>query len=303
MQIGVQDSDITVETVPENPAPYQDVQINLSSFATDLNSSMIEWYSGNKVILAGYGKTSYSFKAQGPNTSTSIQVVITPSGSTTHITKSIAINPTEIDILWEGLDAYTPPFYRGKSFPSSEGLIRAVAIPNSNTIKSGKGNIVYNWRNGDSAAQSASGFNKDSYIFANNELNKKESISVTASSVDGKYRATEDADIPIVSPEMYFYEKSPTEGILYNKALSDDTFVSADEYSVVAAPYFLSLKGNESKYTYAWKINDADIDTPSKKIELTIRPSSRGGYATIDLSMENLSSLFQKVSKRLKLNL
>ena len=140
--------------------------------------------------------------------------------------------------------------------------------------------------------QSVSGYNKDSYNFSNNPLNKKEDITVLASSVDGKYSAEKNILIPIVSPKIIFYKKSPTEGVLYNQALVDGFFMAEDEMIVVAEPYFLALKGHEKSFSYNWEINGDKITTPSKKTEITISPSSRGGYATISLAMENLSKLF-----------
>lgn len=302
-EIGIQDSDISINITPENPEPYQDIKIRLTSYATDLNKALIEWQSGSNIVLSGIGRTNYSFKALGPNTVTTLSVIITPSGSLDKITRQIVINPSEIDILWESVDGYTPAFYRGKSFASAESLIKAVAISNTSTQRSGKGNIVYTWKNNGNTVAGSSGYNKDSYIFANSELNKNEEVSVAASSVDESYSAAKTIKIPIVRPEIVFYEKSPTEGILYNNSLKNNTVVIGDEMTIVAVPYFLAVKGNEGKFSYKWKINDEDIATPSKKTELTIRPASRGGYATIGLSLENLSTFFQKVSGQLKLTL
>ena len=73
--------------------------------------------------------------------------------------------------------------------------------------------------------------------------------------------------------------------------------------TVVAEPYFLAINSSGSNFNYNWSINGDPIKTPSKKTELTIRPASRGGYATIDVSFESLSKLFQKVSGTLKLTL
>ncbi len=302
-EIGIQESDITTNTIPENPQPYQDVTVNLTSYATDLNKAMIQWQSGSNIVLKGYGKTSYSFKTQGPNTITIIDIRINIPGSIDQITKRIAINPSEVELMWEGVDSYTPPFYRGKSFPSAEGLIKVVAIPNTNAVKQGKGNITYTWKAENNTVLGASGYNKDSYVFKNSELNDTENVSVTAESVDGQYRAINTIEIPITKPKILFYKKSPTEGILYNNAFVDETFIAEDEVTIAAEPHFIALKGNEANFTYNWKINGEDIATPSKKMELTIRPASRGGYATINLTLENLNTFFQKVSGQLKLNL
>jgi hypothetical protein len=129
------------------------------------------------------------------------------------------------------------------------------------------------------------------------------SISVTAQSVDGNYSAENAISIPVYDPKLVFYKRSPSEGVLYNNALNIETTMPEDEMTIVAEPYFVSLKGNENNFTYSWKTNGTLIDTPSKKSELTVRPTSRGGYAIIDLVIENLNELFQKVSNSLKINI
>ncbi len=302
-EIGLQDSDIDVTTIPENPEPYQNVTIKISSYTTDLNKAFIEWRNGSQLLLSGYGKLSYSFQALGPDLATDFYITITPPDIEDKFTKKVTIKTSEVELLWESTGSYTPPFYRGKSFPSRESTIKVVAVPNTNTIKQGKGNITYSWKNDDNAVQNASGYGKDSYVFSNDQLKTKENVSVQVSSVDGKYNAVKTIEIPIVNPKIIFYKKSPTEGVLYNNALTDGTFITEDEVTLVAEPYFLALGGNEVSFSYDWKINGEKIDTPSKKTELTVRPAARGGYATIDLVMENLNFLFQKVSGKLNLTL
>ncbi len=301
--IVIQASDIDIETIPLNPEPYQDVTINLTSYATDLNKAMIKWQSGTKTIMSGYGKTSYTFKTFGPNTTSVFNVLITPENSFTNITKSVLISPSEVGLLWESVDGYAPPFYKGKTFVSREGWIKVVALPNTNTIKQGRGNITYTWSSNDKTIQNASGYGRDSYVFQNSLLNKSENITVVASSVEGKYNATKSIFIPTVSPKIIFYEKSPINGILYGKALKAKQNMPEDEMTIVAEPYFLAINSDPNNFTYQWKINGKKIETPSKKTELTVRPSSRGGYATIGLTIQNLKTLFQEVTGSLKLNL
>lgn len=302
-EMGIYESDIEVKMWPEIPEPYKDVEISLTSYATDLSKANIEWRMGSSVLLSGYGKTTYSVKAPGPNSATSMVISITPANSLSKIIKQIVIRPSEIDVFWEAVDGHTPPFYKGKSFISSEGFIKMVAIPNSSTIKNGKGNISYKWKRNDNSVEEASGYNKDSYLFENNVLKTNESISLVASSIDGSYNAMKNIEVPIYSPKIIFYKKSPTEGILYNKALNVDTIFSEEEMTIVAEPYFLAIKGSEDYFNYNWKINGENIKTPSKKTEITIRPTSRGGYANISLTLENINKLFQKVTGQLKLTL
>ena len=302
-QIEVQEGEISIETIPNNPQPYEEVKIIISSYATDLKKAIISWQAETGTVLSGIGKTSYSFTAGGPNTSNTFNINITPVGSLSSINKFISITPSEIEIMWESVDGYTPPFYKGRALPVSGGFIKAVAIPNTNTIKSGSGSITYTWKNLGSTVLEASGYNKNSYTFKNDLFNDKNEITVIASSVGGGYSAEKTIKIPVYNPKIVFYKKSPTEGTLYNVALDKEAIMTEDEMTIVAEPYFISLKNKEKNFSYKWQINGSTIQTPSKKTELTVRPTSRGGYATIRLDIENIKELFQKVGGQLKLKL
>lgn len=301
-QIQVQEDEISIDVSPNSPQPYEDVTISVTSYATDLSKAIITWKGASGVLLSGIGKTTYSFKALGPNTRSTINISIKPVDAIGSINKSVTITPSEIELLWESVDGYTPPFYKGKALTTKGGLIKVVAIPNTDTIKSGNGKVSYSWKNNDSAMPDLSGYNKNSYTFKNDIYSNENIINVSASSVSQNYNAEKTIEIPAYNPKILFYKKSPLEGTLYNKVLDANTTFKEDEISIVAEPYFLSIK-NSSNISYAWKINGDSINTPSKKTELTIRPTDRGGYATIDLVMENLDELFQKVEGILKLTL
>jgi hypothetical protein len=296
-------SDISVDISPSNPQPYSDVTISLSSYAVDINKATIVWKNGKNTLLSGIGKTSYSFKTLGPDVGITFNISITPVESGSPLGKQVTIRPSEVTLLWESANGYVPPFYRGKSFPSSESIIKVVAVPNSASLGSSKGKVVYTWKKNDSTDLGLSGYNKDSYVYQNNNLDTEDKITVQASSVDGIYNATNNATIDIVDPTIVFYKKSPTEGVLYNQALGEEVSIPEDQATIVAVPYFLAIKGNEGDLTYKWQTNGTDIATPLEKTELSIEPASRGGYATISLAIENASLLFQKVSAQLKLNL
>ncbi len=302
-QISIQEGEINVETSPNNPGPYQDVTVSLSSYATDLNKAIITWQTKAGVVLSGIGKTFYTFKTEGTETINVININIQPSGSVNTITKRISIIPTEIEIMWESVNGYTPPFYKGKALPVSGGLIKAVAIPNTKTIASGSGSITYTWKNNGETNLDASGYNKNSYIFKNSLFEEQSEITVISSSVAGNFGAEKTIKIPMYSPKLIFYKKSPTEGALYNVALDKENIMTEEEMTIVAEPYFTSFSGKENNFIFNWKINGENIQTPSKKNELTVRPTSRGGFATINLAVENTKEMFQKISNSLRLNI
>ena len=145
--IDVQNSDISIKVSPENPRPFSATTISLTSFSTDLNKANIEWRSGGKLVLSGTGKTKYIFTTGGPNTVTSFDINIIPEGASA-INKMLTINPSDIDLLWEAMDSYTPPFYKGKALPSTESQIKIVAYPNTSGLSNtNQKNISYTWKN------------------------------------------------------------------------------------------------------------------------------------------------------------
>ena len=300
--IQIVSSDITVTTNPPNPSPNTSTTITLGSYATDLNKASITWQSNGQTVLSGIGDITYSFTTGNVGVSKSFSVSITPAGSATPIIKNISVQPSDMDVLWEATDSYAPPFYEGKALPSSEAGLRVVALPNTTTSAK---NMVYDWKLNYDAVQDASGYGKNSYSFNNSSVNSVENVDVAVSSVNNTYSEEGSVSIPIIKPQILFYQGSQTDGIIYENALSNSfTMPKTDnEMTVVAEPYFLSLKGNASDFTYAWQINGADTDTPANPRELTVQPSSRGGYATISLSIESISKLLQTATQSLTFNL
>jgi hypothetical protein len=300
-EIKVDAGDINIEMIPNNPEPYSDVTIKLKSYALDLDRANIEWKISNKIVLSGVGRTLYTFTTSSPNTTTIINLNITPDTGIV-INKQIIIRPSEIEMLWQAVDSYTPAFYKGKALPIQESKIKIVAFPNTiNVAKANKKNMVYTWQRGDNAVPNSSGYGKDSFTFTNSVLAFTEHIGLSVSSTDNTYNATGTLDVGIVKPKILFYKKSPINGALYDEAMLDSTTMTEDEMTIIAEPYYLNKDSSDLQYD--WKINNNSINTPSKKTELTIRPSSRGGYALVSLSVDSITKLFQSITNSIKINL
>jgi hypothetical protein len=301
--IDIQEDDIIVQVSPSAPQSYQDVTITLSSYATNLNTAQIEWTKSGIVVLTGFGKTSYTFKTDGPDIPSDIGIQIVINGTPEPITKQLVITPSDVELLWEAVDSYTPPFYKGKALPTQESTVRVTAIPSTKLGQARLGNISYTWKKNDTTQSSASGYKKNVFSFKNDIIETQEKISVDVTSIDNTYTATKSIRIPIVQPELYFYQKNEETGIRYSEILPFETPVLSDEITIVAEPYFLNLKNKTNTYTYQWKINGERIETPLYKKELTIRPTEKGGYATISVIIDGVSSLYQKIQGTIRLTL
>ena len=296
-QIQVQESEISVETAPKNPQPYQEVTIRISSYATDLNKATITWQSDGGVVLSGIGKTSYTFKAPGADITARFNISITPPGGYT-INKIVYITPADMDVFWQSENGHTPPFYKGRTLPVTKGSIKVVAIPNTKNYE----DFSFVWKNKDKTMVDSSGYNKNYYIFRNSMFDKIDNITVTASSLENNYVAQKNIDIPILNPEIVFYKKDPALGIDYNNALVNNSSVTDEEITIFAEPYYFPTEENPAKFIYEWSINNKLIDTPTKKNELSIRPTSRGGYAIVNLDIYHINNMFQEAFNSIKIN-
>lgn len=298
-------SDVIAEITPEIPGPNEQVTIRLTSYAIDLNSSLITWKIGGKTVLSKNGAVSYTLSSGASGSRTTVEATIVFRGST--LVKTILIEPSTIDLIWEAVDSYTPPFYKGKALPSSEAVIKIVGIPDmkSGGIKLSKNDLTFSWERNFSALPVFSGYAKDSFIFKTSYLNTTETISLKASSINGGLSAQKISTIRTSSPFIVFYEYSPLAGVNYKKNLGEYFSLTKDEATIVAEPYFFSPKDALSNdLDYEWKINGTRIANQYPKNTLVVRkPAGASGNAFIDLSIESKPRLFQSADKTLNINL
>ncbi len=293
-----QSSDISLSTNPSSPGPNTSVVATLSSFGTDMNRATISWYLNGQFVSGGFGKISYSFKTGTVGSPTKLSAsIITSEGAT--VEKVLNITPGEVDVLWQAQDSYTPPFYRGKALPSTEGVVRVVAVPN---LKSSSGvflkpnELVYSWEKNLKPDASASGFGKNYFDVYSSYLDQSQKISVSASSVSNHTGGLGDAEISLSSPKIVFYKKDPLSGINYAQAIGKSgLLVDEKEVVVVAEPYFVNPKNlNSSRLEYNWYSGTTNFPTPTKKNELLMTfPNSKSGQSTnISLNLTNTTKLF-----------
>jgi len=221
--------------------------------------------------------------------------------------KRITIQPGEIDLLWEAIDSYVPPFYRGKALLSSEAQIKVIAMPNITTPSGDRlkdSDFTYTWKRNYDVDQGASGYGKRSFTFENNYLEAIENVSVSASSVLGNYAAEGKTIITPGNPKIVFYEKDPSFGINYVQSINKDFPLRKSALNIIAIPYFFSTSPDSSDLKYNWTINNSSTETPTVPNSLTIKVGEgSGNQAKIGLLISNLSKLFQTASKSATLNI
>jgi len=158
----VQNADVVIDINPKYPRANEEVKASLSSYATDLNKSKISWKLNGQISIEAVGKKDFSFTTAGVGLQTVLEAEIQTSDGS-FLNKKIIITPSDIDMLWEATDSYTPPFYKGKALNTSEGMLKIVALTNSRD----SAGLSYNWKLDDTNKPDSSGYKKNYYIFKN----------------------------------------------------------------------------------------------------------------------------------------
>lgn len=291
---------IAISVAPENPVPGEDVTVTLDSYAVNLDTLSISWFVGGEKLSSGTGVRSATVTVGASGTETVVRAVIATSEG--DIEKVVYVRPASTILLWQATDSYTPPFYRGKALPTTESTIKIIAMPEIRTTSGliNAKNLVYNWKINYSADPSQSGFGKNVYTYTHDYLENNENVSVTASTADGRYSSGGNITVTPVEPNISFYQKDELQGIVWERALQDGYKVNG-EGIIHAEPYFLSSKNIlGALFQWSWAINGetAFNSIENKKNELPVKVEGGAtGNASVNVNIENTTSLFENVSK------
>lgn len=301
----ISDQDIAFTATPEIPGPFQDVTITAESYLTNVSRAYFVWKVDGKTVLSQTGAYRFTFstKDTGERTTVSLMILLI-TGET--IQKNFVFNPAEINIVWEGANSYVPPFYRGRALPSSEGVIRVLAIPQINngggTLDTSK--YVFRWKKNDSVLSNNSGYNKNVLLFSQDYLNPNETIEVRGQDNLSGSTAIGTSTISVFKPQILMYQRDPINGIDWNHELGNSYDVTSAEKTILAIPYFFSPQNplsNQLKYT--WTINGDEIQTPLSANMLTLKSGATKGVSNLKLRIENSVKLFLDAEKSLTINL
>ncbi len=298
----VRDADIVLSVTPVYPSPNQNVSATLSSHVTDLDKANISWSTNDQQTSVGIGKKSFNFKTGSLGLPTTLSVTIdTIDGQS--ISKTLTITPTDVDLIFEGYDSYTPPFYKGKALAPSQGTFEVVAMPNL-TNENGKvdpSNLSYIWTLDGNTQPDASGWGKNYFIFQNSYLDKENTVEVKVSDISGGANASGSITLTTTTPKILFYENDPLLGVKWDEALTDGFKIDSSGKTITAEPYFFSPKDiSSSDLTFDWSLNGDAIQTPNPKNVLSVKPEQgQSGSAIINLAINNVNTLFQSLSKQI----
>jgi hypothetical protein len=283
---------LSVTKIPPYPKAGESVVLSVSSFVANLEKSLITWKENNEVVLEGIGKTNYTIPS-ARNTTFTVEVV--DSATKKKFTQGITITTSEIDLLWEAIGSYTPPFYKGKALPALEANINVVAIPKNQLTQ----NLFYSWEKEYQKQSSQSGKGKNSFGYIATPLEQANDIAVTVSSSDGSFSSQENVVIRYGNSEVLFYQDDPGLGTLFNKAIKNGFNIGTEKDIILTAiPYFITADTATSKVLdMIWSVNGATMpeQTVKNKVRL-IGQCGLSGNAVVSIFIKNTSRLFEEGS-------
>ncbi|MDZ7726549.1 MAG: hypothetical protein U5L75_03140 [Candidatus Campbellbacteria bacterium] len=285
---------LRIQAITSSPQPGETVQISLNHYGRSyLDSSNITWIVNGEEYESGVGMKQISIEAGGLGSVYTVKVVVNR-GSEIEETQTITFSVANIDLLWEVVDSYTHPFYKGKALPTMDSAVRMVAIPQVSN-QSGMlpaENLIYNWSKDGGRRASDSGYGKNSILVLARFTRKTHSAEVEVEDPQSGSRWSTSDSFRLTEPEVLFYRKTPLGGIQYEREISESIDLAQGSSStVVAEPHYFS---NQDSLEYTWRLNGRSVreTTTSGNTELPL-VSEQSGTSEIDLHVTNNDNIFQ----------
>ena len=297
--------DVFIETIPAVPGPNEQVTLKLDSYSFNVNNYYIGWFKDGQQQSAGYGQREFKFKTGNSGDITNITAVIEFEGQV--FRKELLFAPSQVDLLWEAVDAYTPPFYKGKALALQQSNIRVTAIPETLLIEPNDApNLVYYWDRNYKRDGGGSGFGRQSLSFTSDPLVVEEKITVTSNDRRENSVATNTITIPTkkTNPKLLFYEINEEGRLMTHRALNNNGLIDGDTVRFSFHPLHMStVQPNFTDLFVDWSINNqhqAPQDF-AKQNELYITSGGQSGTIAVDVTLEGIQKLLQKVNERFEL--
>lgn len=287
-------SPIVFEVTPALLAPGESYDIEISSLYVDLTTARINWSVNGAYKQGATGMTRFRGVAPALGDTHIVSVsVLTPTQSTP-INASYTIISGSIDLLWQA-NTYTPPFYLGRSLPSSGATIQVTAVPTF----VGKGSLlrdtqdfVYRWKVNDEPNQEQSGLGSRSLVYQNDNLDSSDLVDVQVITRDGFIDTRENASMVMQTPSPVL-EYRDNQGLW--RAIQNQPRIAQSEIPLRVVPYFSA--GGLQSLSSKWMVNNTVIREGSVGQPVSLQVENPGAL-DIEVTLDAVSRLFQRVSTR-----
>lgn len=203
---------------------------------------------------------------------------------------------TQININYQAIDSYTPPFYEGRAIPGEQAYIKAVAEVKISTLAGDLDpeKLFYAWEyNGNYLYDYSNTNSKVVYITLDQLKNVNNlKLSVYLNNRQENLLAEKNIQIYPHNPIIALYRENDNPIITYantiNKKYETYQVFTNENFNILAEPFYFSVKNPTDKSLfYAWELNGIVGTDNSTNVFNYSAPSSNGYKSGITLKLSN----------------
>lgn len=285
--------DVSIETIPANPAPESTVTVRIISYGLDLPSLPITWRYGGAVVASGTGKTQIAVTAPKSGESATVTASV---GGDNPTAASLTVRPGSVDILWEATDAYVPPFYKGKAPLAIGGTARFVAIP----APRAPNQLSYVWSQNGTVVSQASTTSVSSIPIKNSILNPSEAVAVSVRG--GVFAGEQRVRVTPTRPIALAYNQR--DGFIdYANGFDADIAIVGEGAVIRFEPYFFSMPTGRiaGDLAIGMTIDEEPVASDASQNVLRLSRPTDGGTHSLNLSISTVAYSLQNLQKTFSL--
>lgn len=287
----------TLQPTPVFPEPGQTVTVSLNDYSIASDNASVSW------ILNGEAQPTFANKRQFTYTAGAIgsaDVVIAqlsfPDGRVLPVRG--VVSPAYIDIILEA-DSYVPPFYRGRPVPSYSSTVRATGlITNGSAVSSEL--YSYRWSIDNNVIGGGAQLGARSVVFEI-PIRTEHTLKLDIIDSNGVVVGRKSLRLPIVNPELQFYERSTLYG-LSRLALAEQISFPGNSITIEAVPYYLDTEVLLGNTVFEWSLNNSTIKTGNTDpFLITLNRGGDQGTARLEFQVQSKEDFLQGAKDKLRI--
>lgn len=281
-----------LEMNPNFPDPLSKYEVSINDYSLPVTVIKYEWYIDGQLVTEHTNRRSINLVSKDVNERTDVEVLIYLVGGQ-QVRVGRVVMPYYLDIIIEP-QTRTPAFYRGRPLPSPFSQVNASALVHDGlNVMVG---LSYIWSLNNKVLENGLIRGRSGTTFRLG-FGQSAILSVGAYLSNGEQISERLVEIPILEPQLAFYEISTMFGFK-QRVLEGPTQIIGSSLKVRAEPYFLDLDSYNQVDFLEWKVDGKLIEhNPNNPYEILLSPiPGAAGNARVDFHVRNLSQLLQGVS-------
>lgn len=288
-------SQLRIDSNIQSPSPFSDVTLTVNDYSLGAFGAEIRWYVDGVLVNEANNQRSLVHTVGDLGETSVVRLdLIEESGNI--ISTSRSFTPVRIDIITEA-QTYVPSFYKGAPLPSKQSIVRFTALLFSNNTIPDQ-DLVYTWTV-DNELVGTGGSINNSTVEVPISFRQNQNVQVSISQRDGTRVGSKSIPIPVVSPEIMFYQVSTLNDIS-PLAITSGVSLIGNEITLRAQPYHLDLRSIGKVGITEWELRNRPLF--GSGYEITLNRSQIESASRLDFSVQDSDILMQRAAGNITIN-